>query len=683
MPTYTNQQSRLLTLSTPLGDNVLLLNRFTGQEAMSRLFSYQLEALTEEEDIKPQDIVGKNITWGIQEVDKEPRFFNGHVSRFMAGGQRVHGRRLYRMEVVPYLWFLTRTANCRIFQHKKTPEILEIIFGDYGLTDYELALRRSYPIWEYCVQYRETAFNFVSRMMEHEGIFYFFKHENGKHVLVVADHVGAYKEIPESPVDYLDAVTGSNVLSAWEHQFEFRTGKWAHTDYNFKTPSTNLLTNTETKLDIPGADQFEVFDYPGEYPVKGDGQADVKIRMEEEEAGFDVVTGSGGYPTFNPGWKFTLASHEIEAEVGKSYVVTSMQHSASDTSEDNSSETAEYHNHFTCTPADVVNRPQRTTPKPTVQGPQTAVVVGPAGEEIYTDEFGRVKVQFFWDREGKKNENSSCWMRIVQDWAGKSWGMISIPRIGQEVMVEFLEGDPDQPIITGRVYNAEQMPPFTLPEKKMVSGWKSNTYPGGGGYNEMSFDDSKGKELINVHAQYDMVTVVEHDDTQTVHNNRTIQVDGTHTETIVKDTTIKITEGNLDHDVVAGTATYHVAKAVTENFDATQDTTVKSNITIISKEGEILIQAAKKITIVTGASSLTMTKEGAITLAGKNVVVTGTADVKSSAPKIESSGTQEVKMGVGAQSVTCDTAQVATSGTAVKATAVGVHEISGAMVKIN
>ena len=247
----------------------------------------------------------------------------------------------------------------------------------------------------------------------------------------------------------------------------------------------------------------------------------------------------------------------------------------------------------------------------------------------------------------------------------------------------FEEGDPDRPIIIGSVYNADQMPPFTLPGGKVSSGVRSNTTPGGGGHNEMTFDDTKGKERITVHGQYDMNTTIEHDQTLLVKNDRTDTVKGKHTERITKDTKITIETGNLEHDVVAGTAAYHVAKAVTENFDATQDTTVKNNITIKSAEGEILIESAKKITLLTGASLIVMDSSGKIEISGKNIVITGTADIKASAPKIDIAGTEETKIGVATQTVTCNTSEVATSGAGVKATAVGVHEISGAMVKIN
>jgi type VI secretion system secreted protein VgrG len=554
---FLNEATRLLSAATPLGADVLLLTRFSGQEAMSRLFTYHLDMISEDQNISPKDIVGRAVSWAVQPQVAEPRYFHGVVSRFAAAGHHLQNLRTYRLEVVPTLWLLTRTANCRIFQQKTTPDIIKTVFGDYGLTDFEMKLQRSYPTWEYCVQYRETAFNFVSRLMEHEGIFYYFRHEKGKHTLVLADHKGAYKDCPENQVQYTAGSLVPSHINGWEHQYEFRPGKWAQTDYNFQTPSANLLTTTKTVIAQPGMDKFEIFDYPGEYPDKGAGQDDTKVRMEEEEAAYEVATGSGGCCTFSPGGKFTLTNaHEVSAESGKPYVLTSVQHHARDTSYDNNDQPAEYGNSFTCIPAAVVFRPARLTRKPVVQGPQTAVVVGPAGEEIFTDKYGRVKVQFFWDREGKKDDKSSCWIRVSQNWAGKNWGLIANPRIGQEVVVDFLEGDPDRPLITGRVYNAEQMPPYDLPANQTQTGIKTRSSKGGSpaNFNEIRFEDKKGGEQLFIHAEKNQDIEVEKDEThwvgqdrkKTIDRDETTLVKGNRTETVNKDETITIHQNRTE-----------------------------------------------------------------------------------------------------------------------------------------
>jgi type VI secretion system secreted protein VgrG len=519
------QKTRMLGLKSPLGDDVLLLTAFSGKEEMSRLFCFELDMISDKNDISPKDIVGKNVSFHTKMADGSPRHFNGFVSRFQAGDEDDNKRRNYRAEVVPWLWFLTLTSDCRIFQNKKVPEIIEQIFKDLGFTDFQMQCKGSHPTRDYCVQYRESDFNFVSRLMEEEGIFYFFKHEDGKHTMVIADHKGAYQDCKEKEVDYprdFGSRAIEDYITAWEHRWEFRTGKIAQTDYNFETPSTKLMTSEKTVVSLPGMDKYEEYDFPGGYGKKADGDPLAKTRMEESEAGHDIVHGASFCKSFTPGGKFKIKQHRSNSEVGKSYVLTSVKHSAKETVayETGIQLEGQYENHFTCIPDSVSFRPARITEEPFVQGPQTAVVVGPGGEEIYTDKYGRVKVQFFWDREGKKDENSSCWMRVSQVHAGKAFGGIDLPRIGEEVIVSFLEGDPDLPIITGRVYHAENMPPYGLPAGKVISGMKSNSTKGGGGYNEYILDDTKGNELIREHGQFDKDSTIEHDLREHVLNNR-------------------------------------------------------------------------------------------------------------------------------------------------------------------
>lgn len=577
MPNYT-QDTRLLNLNTPLGKDVLLLAAFSGQETMSRLFSYQLDALSTKAGIDPTAIVGKNVTWSVQHHDKEPRFFNGFVSRFGAGPRTIQDLYAYRLEVVPWLWFLTRTANCKIYSGSDAlrtgPEIIKKVFDDLGFSDYKLDLKRSYEKREFCVQYRETAFNYVSHLMEEEGIFYFFQHTNGKHVMVLADHKGAYKDVPENKVRYTGGDVAPNQLTQWDHQYEFRPGKWAQTDYNFETPSTSLLVNTKTVVPVAGVDKFEIFDYPGDYPVKSEGDAEVKVRMEEEEAAYDVVTAAGECCTFTPGGKFTVEEHDVKSEAGKGYVITSVNHEATDTSYTTQAIRSSYSNSFTAIPDKITFRPERVTERPRVMGPQPAVVVGPAGQELHTDKYGRIKVQFFWDREGKKDENSSCWIRVAQSMAGKRWGMAFWPRIGQEVVVAFNEGDPDRPIVIGMMYNAEQMPAYQGggPDGKhasdnKVSGFKSNSTMGGSGYNELRFDDTKDKQQIFIHAERNMDTRVKKDDMTNVLENQHL--------TVGKDQKEKI-EGNRE-GLVVGTQDVVTTGVKKELMEADSHEHVKGN----------------------------------------------------------------------------------------------------------
>jgi type VI secretion system secreted protein VgrG len=573
MATFT-QERRRIALKTPLGKDALLLTAFEGQEELSRLFSYQLEMLAEKSDYKAADLVGKPVTFSVDLADGSPRFFNGFVKRFVyIGGDELSS---YRAEVVPWLWFLTKTNDCRIFQNKSIPDIIEQIFKDLGFTDYKLQLKGSFEPWEYCVQYRESDFNFVSRLMEEEGIFYYFKHEDGKHTLMLCNDKGAYQTSKEAEVEFraeTNAPGGVNQLTRWDHQYEFRSGKFAQTDYNFETPSTSLMTNTNSVVNVNGNSKFEIYDFPGEYEKKPQGDAGTKVHMEEEEAGHEVATGDSSCRSFAPGGKFKLTKHPSKAEEGKSYVITSIHHSCSTGSYVSGSSAAgeDYANTFTCIPDSVTFRPARITPKPLIHGSQTAVVTGPGGEEIFPDKYGRVKVQFHWDREGKKDDNSSCWIRVSTPWSGKNWGMVAIPRIGQEVVVSYLEGDPDRPLITGMVYNAETMPPYALPANKTQSGIKTRSSKGGGAanFNEIRFEDKIGSEELYFHAEKDQKVIVEHDQSIDVGNDRK--------EHIGRDRDLKVDRDKSEE--VKRSKSIVVGATHTEEIGTNMSITVGSNLT--------------------------------------------------------------------------------------------------------
>jgi type VI secretion system secreted protein VgrG len=535
------QTHRLLSATTPLGDDVLLLTGFQGREEMSRLFSYTLDFWSENDGLAAKDVVGKGVTWNVHLADGEPRYFHGVVKRFVAGRRHVQGLRTYRAEVVPWLWFLTRSTDCRIFQKKDVKAILKAVFEKFAFKDFTFNLRGSYSEREYCVQYRETAFQFVSRLLEEEGIFYFFRHEKGKHTLVLADQKSGYKECLENKVICDAGARRDGHLTGWEHQYEFRSGRWTSTDYNFETPTTSLQASVKTVVNLQDVAKFELFDYPGPYAKKDAAMDRVRVRIEEEEAAYDVVRGTGTCCTFNPGSTFTLTGHECDSEVGKGYVLTSVEHSARDQSYVNSDELAEYRNKFSCIPDQVTFRPTRVTPRTVVQGPQTAIVVGPRGEDIYVDKYGRVKVQFVWDREGKKDENSSCWIRVAENWAGKNYGVVFHPRVGQEVVVDFLDGDPDRPLITGRVYNADQMPPYELPKNQTQSTIKSSSPKGGAeNFNELRFEDKKGSEQVFLHAEMDMDCRVKNDAREFVGKDRHLIVKGSQLQSVEKDRHIQV-----------------------------------------------------------------------------------------------------------------------------------------------
>ena len=459
------QSTRHLAVFTPWGENVVLLRRLDGTEGISIPFEFELEMISDFSSLSAGQIVGRNITFSIEDANVNPRYFNGYVRRFAQVSQ--DGRATtYAATVVPWLWFLTQTKDCRIFQEKSTPEIITQVFTDLGFTDFRLDLSADYLPREYCVQYRESDFDFVCRLMEEEGIYYYFVHENGKHTLICADATSGYFPLPEAHVEFGDPGNSGDLadqITDWQHAFQFHSGRVAHRDFNFESPSQDLLATSPTRTQLPNINVFERYEYPGRYHEGAQGKTFADIRMEAEEAKFDRVAGSSNYRSFAPGGTFRVESHLSSNEVGREFVLLKVTHSASvggtyltgtDDSEWN------YRNAFVCQPRSVVFRPERRTKRPRVEGIQTAAVAGPAGEEIYTDRYGRVKVQFPWDREGNRDENSSCWMRVSQLHAGKGWGHMDLPRVGEEVVVNFLDGNPDRPIIKGRVYNGKKSPTF-------------------------------------------------------------------------------------------------------------------------------------------------------------------------------------------------------------------------------
>lgn len=425
----------------------------------------------------------------------------------------------------------------------------------------------------------------MSRLMEEEGIYYFFQHEQGIHTLILADDAGAHQPCPGQPKARYDAGTGGwspdDTIAELRLEQEFRPSAWAHTDYNFETPSTGLMVT------VQDAPKFEIYDYPGTYSKRADGDKLAKMRLEETMAFRKRSSGKSKCRAFNAGYTVEVTDH-YRADVNRKWLITAVYHQASmggSYAGGAADEGTHYENTFECIPSDVPFRPPRTTPKPHVQGCQTAVVVGPAGEEIYTDKFGRVKVQFHWDREGARNENSSCWMRVSSPWAGKGWGGIQIPRIGQEVVVDFLEGDPDRPIVMGNMYHAENMPPWGLPAKAVISGFKSDSSKGGGGYNEFSMDDTKGNELIQVHAQFDQDIKVLHDERTNVGNDRTeevkhdesVKIGNDRRESIMRDRYLVVERNKFEK--VLGDKSINVVGNHNERIDGSMDLMVGSTLT--------------------------------------------------------------------------------------------------------
>lgn len=693
------QESRFLQIQTPFGNNKVFIQSISGGDGFSQLFEYSLMLLAEPGQTLPaKDIVGKRITVTLIGHKGDKRYINGVVNHFEYGGED-HEQAAYHATIVPWCWLLTNRVDCRIFQEKTTPEIIEDVFKNMGMSDYDKNfLQASYEKREYCVQYRESDWDFVCRLMEEEGIFYFFRHEAGKHTLVLADSKAAYFDLKDKELEYFPAGTSADYaqIHTWRHTYQLRSGKVTMTDYDFKKPSTSLMTDRPSNVGFEGMDKMEVYDFPGRYVSKQLGRQFAQVRVEELEAGHDCVKATSNYMAIATGGKFTIKRHRNSSEENQQYVVSRVYLQASaDSYTSGGGGGPAFENEFECLPAKTVFRPRRTTRKPIVEGPQTAVVVGPSGEEIYVDEHSRVKVHFHWDRLGKRDQNSSCWVRVSQAHAGKGWGYIDIPRIGEEVIVSFLEGDPDSPIITGRVYNGENTPPFSLKggdnsKNKTRRGNSTKTYKGSG-FNEMSMDDTPGKEQIRVHAQYNIDSVIEHDETHKVGNDRTRLVGNNESITIGANQTIVIgknrttTIGQNDTLVVGSNQVVTIGQTQTIVVGAAK-TEVVGGASTLAVGGAVIFAAASAMSTAVG-------EESEESVAGDKKVAVGGKHEVSVKKKYELSAGDEIELTCGASSIVMKkSGSIEIKGTNIKLQSGGgmiqidtggIITIKGPMVRIN
>jgi type VI secretion system secreted protein VgrG len=523
------------TLTTPLPEGDLVFASISHASKLSQLEQADLSVLSASADIDPNALLGKPVSLAIELRDGAKRHVHGFVTRFSAGMHK--GRQFgWQLTLRPWLWFLTRTSDCRIFQDMSVPDIVQAVFKDHGaVADYELKLVKSYRTRVYCVQYRESDFNFVARLLEDEGIYWYFEHTDAGHKLILADDAGSHDPVEgQVSLPHYDnpgqAPPDSEYVSHWRFAHEVQSGKTVLTSYDFERPTTSLEVETEHTRQHEQAG-LEVFDYQGDYIQRADGQQLSDTRIDEAQCRFHRCSASSNSHTLATGRLFELDRH-TRADQNQKYLITQVQLSAQDMGGESGGEAGSVKCSFSAQPATQQFRPPRLTPRPFVQGPQTAVVTGPSGEEIFTDKYGRVKVHFHWDRAGDTKEKSSCFVRVSSPWAGKSFGFVQIPRIGQEVVVDFLEGDPDQPIITGRVYNADNMPPWELPANATQSGMLTRSSKGGayGNANALRFEDKKGSEQVWLHAEKNQDIEVENDETHWVGHDRTKTVD--HDETV-------------------------------------------------------------------------------------------------------------------------------------------------------
>lgn len=604
MRTGFKQENSYLSVTTPLGADELVLTGMHGEEGVSSLFYFDLEMISGDAGLDFSQVVGKSATVSLNLGESAQRYVNGVVTRFVQTGGDVDFA-TYRAELRPWLWWLTLRTDSRIFQAKTSPEIIKGVFSNLGFTDFKDQMTGAYTAREYCVQYQESAFDFISRLMEEDGIFYFFEHQDGKHTLVLADDSGAITDCPNRASARFRPETSTqddlDIVFRWSLEEQAVPAKYSADDFNFETPSTELLASQESS-----SGRMEVYEYPGGYTAKSGGDGKAKIRLQELQHPGRSVRGDSYCRAFVPGYKFKLTEH-FRTDMNDTYVLRRVAHAATHDL---------YSNTFDAYPLTVPFRPPRVTPKARVMGAQTATVVGKSGEEIWTDQYGRVKVQFHWDQLGKKDENSSCWVRVAQGWAGQGWGSLFLPRIGQEVIVSFLEGDPDRPIITGCVYNAEKTVPYTLPDQQTKSTIKSNSSKGGGGSNEIRFEDKKDSEEIFVHAQKDMTIKVEndrkkdvlHDEINTIKNDRTTTIQEGNEKLVVSkgDRTVQVATGKETYEVkgeravtVTGNETHANKADYTQKVTGNYTLKVTGNL-VIDVTGTISIKSAQSVTSEAG-----------------------------------------------------------------------------------
>lgn len=594
MPSKPTQANRNAELLTQLGTDKLLLSSFEITEELSKPFEIRIECLSEDQNIDFNPALGQKAHIRYNTIGKVKRYFSGILVEANWFGER-DALSSYQLVLRPWFWLLTQSADCKIFQNKTPFQIIEEVFKKSGFTDYEIKKSETYKEIDYYVQYRETDFDFVCRTMETFGIYYYFKHSADKHIMVLADSRTSHQTIPDLKTCRFIGMgertrDDEETVSGWLSGRMFRTGKVTYKAFDFDKPTANL-TADHTSAGGYAHDKLEIYDYPQKYKQGEEsdlGQKYAKARLLAAQSLDRRRFASGHAASLFPGGLTTLVKHPMDSE-NKEYLVVSATHSftgESFRSGSGSGSGDSYDGHYVLQLSDRPFRAPIETPKPVIYGPQTAVVVGPKGEEIHTDKHGRIKVQFHWDRHGKNDDKSSRWVRVSQTHSGKGWGGVYLPRIGMEVVVEFIEGDPDRPLVTGTVYNGDNKMPYEMPANKTQAGMKTRSSKGGGeaNYNELVFEDKKGSEFVRFHAEKDMDATIEDAEKRVVKGKNKSNAGETTRELLVEKGDEIITIQTGDQKVKIG------------------------RHQVIDVDDTISITAKNKITITVGLSSITMDK---------------------------------------------------------------------------
>jgi type VI secretion system secreted protein VgrG len=546
------QATRLLGIATPLGKDVLLLERLTGRESISSLFEFRANVRSKHNPLRPADIIGGAVDLTLDRgVGKPQRVWNGIVTELQEGPTIARGLRSYALTIKPKLWLATQRRDCRIWLDKTSVQAAEIILAEHGIPAPDTSGIATQPRPQsYSVQWNETDFDYLSRRFEEDGLFYWFEHQPGTHRLIVANHASGYRNGSEPRVRIAFAPADAGHIHGWGRRFMFTPGKHAARDWNFETPLSPLQGSAPSLVRVgQSSSSYELYEYPGRFLTATEGEIAAKLRIQAIEADHEVTEAASTVRSLAPGHRFTPYEVAQSDHVYETQVVTDIRHEADDATYETSGQEPQYSNWVSTIPARVPATQHRTTPHPRIDGIQVAVAAGPAGEEIHTDQHGRIKLKFPWDRRAKGDGSDTCWVRVAQGWAGANWGAQFIPRVGMEVLVSFLDGDPDRPVVVGVVPNAVNKVPYRLPGNKTRMTIKSQTHKGAG-FNELSFEDESGREEVYVHAQRDMTMKVLHDNSLDVENdcrirignNRAVKIEQSSSEAVGRDISISAGE---------------------------------------------------------------------------------------------------------------------------------------------
>lgn len=660
----------MLTMTSPLGPDALIPTRLTAQEGISQPFLFDIEVISQQGQVDADKLLNQPVCVTLQAEGKPLRYFHGIVQTVASQGT-LRGKgdgdtATYRLVVVPRLWFLSQTSDCRVYQQKSTTDILEQMFGDANLTD--VTLPPSGDKREYTVQFNESDLTFATRLMEEEGYFYYFEHSASAHKLIIAAQNASFADIDGATLQLQGGGDGT-LVTDWTRPALTARGKMKLKDYDPVNPDTLLQSESATTLQTGGNAARDEFRWPANTFVAATVSKRAKWEMEAAEAEASLFEGGTRFGKLVPGGKFKLVNRPAGSFDG-TYAVRSVTHQASDDTWLSTGGSASYFSHFSCFLATVNWRQPMITPRPRMDGFHTALVLGPQhgldatiksqdGEEIHTDSLGRVKVRFYWDHRGEATGGQSIWARVIQPWAGKGWGAQFIPRVGTEVAVAFVDGDPDRPIVIGGLYNGRDTPIYSVGEKTK-SGFRSRSTLKGSGanFNEFTFDDKKGSELVFLHAEKDLTTTVENDQTLTVDNCRivtvkkdeTVDIQGKQTIKVKLDHSTTVTDGNRSIKVSQGNDSLNVEMGnITVKADMGNIATgaALGDISIKADAGKIEIQAMTSITLKVGESVLKLDQSG-ISMTGTMIKIEGKAmlDAKGAMAKVTGDGMLTLKGGI-------------------------------------